>query len=182
VQTPGSLTSYGPGSTIHVCGTISAALNGDTFTAQGAGTSANPITLFFETGANFTSLRFRTASTILPGRILICPIGRFWDPLPVINERAYKTETFDESVRKRFPRSVGNNYFDVSVSRYASSNIAKHSHGVAAVNVQVAPLKIYVVFEFDAADVNMALSAKIRFNPKAEISSVLNFERYQEWL
>jgi hypothetical protein len=41
----------GPGTTVHICGTITDSLNGTLLTAQGSGTSASPITIHFESGA-----------------------------------------------------------------------------------------------------------------------------------
>jgi len=56
VQTPGTQTAYGPGSTVHICGTITGALNvNGILVSQGNGTTLNPITIKFETGAILTS-------------------------------------------------------------------------------------------------------------------------------
>ena len=45
----------GPGTTVHLCGTFTGTAGGGMLTAQGSGASGNPITLYFEAGANFTS-------------------------------------------------------------------------------------------------------------------------------
>jgi hypothetical protein len=52
VQSPSNLAVIGPGTTVHLCGTLTGevGING-ILIAQGAGTSANPITLKFEPGA-----------------------------------------------------------------------------------------------------------------------------------
>jgi hypothetical protein len=44
-------TQIGPGTTVHLCGTITDSLNGTLLTAQGNGASGNPVTIHFETGA-----------------------------------------------------------------------------------------------------------------------------------
>jgi len=41
-------TMIGPGTTVHICGTINAPANGNLFVFQGSGTSGNPVTLLFE--------------------------------------------------------------------------------------------------------------------------------------
>jgi hypothetical protein len=48
-------TQIGPGTTVHLCGTITLPVNAVGLTAHGAGTSGNPITIFFESGAQITS-------------------------------------------------------------------------------------------------------------------------------
>ena len=45
----------GPGTTVHICGTITDSLSGNMFTAQGSGSSGSVITLKFETGASLQS-------------------------------------------------------------------------------------------------------------------------------
>jgi len=45
----------GPGTTVHLCGTITGTAGQTGLTFQGSGTSGNPITLLFETGANLTA-------------------------------------------------------------------------------------------------------------------------------
>jgi hypothetical protein len=45
----------GPGTTVHLCGTFTGTAGGTMLFFQGSGTSSNPITLFFEAGANFTA-------------------------------------------------------------------------------------------------------------------------------
>jgi hypothetical protein len=48
----GSGTSQiGPGTEVHICGTITDSLNGTLLTAQGSGASGNPVWIHFETGA-----------------------------------------------------------------------------------------------------------------------------------
>jgi hypothetical protein len=44
-----------PGNTLHICGTYNIPVNGTGITAQGNGSSGNPITIFFEPGAMLTS-------------------------------------------------------------------------------------------------------------------------------
>lgn len=48
-------TQIGPGTTVHLCGTFTGGTNTTMFTAHGSGTSGNPITILFESGANLTS-------------------------------------------------------------------------------------------------------------------------------
>src|SRR5438132_776393 len=43
------------GTIVHLCGTFTGTLNSTMLTAQGSGASGNPVTLLFETNANFTS-------------------------------------------------------------------------------------------------------------------------------
>jgi hypothetical protein len=45
----------GPGTTVHICGTIADSLNGTLLTAHGSGASGNPITIQFESGASLQS-------------------------------------------------------------------------------------------------------------------------------
>jgi hypothetical protein len=45
----------GPGTTVHLCGTISGTAGATGLTAQGSGASGNPITILFESGANMTA-------------------------------------------------------------------------------------------------------------------------------
>jgi hypothetical protein len=45
----------GPGTTVHLCGTFIGAANGTLLFFQGSGTSGNPITLLFESGATLAS-------------------------------------------------------------------------------------------------------------------------------
>lgn len=53
-------SQIGPGTTVHLCGTISSAL-----TAQGSGTSSSPVTIFFETGANISMAALPTSGAIV---------------------------------------------------------------------------------------------------------------------
>jgi hypothetical protein len=55
-----SFGQIGAGTTVHLCGTISSAL-----TAQGSGTSANPVTIFFETGANISMPALPTSGALV---------------------------------------------------------------------------------------------------------------------
>ena len=48
-------TQIGPGTTAHLCGTFTGALNSTMLTFQGSGSPGNPITLLFEVGAQLTS-------------------------------------------------------------------------------------------------------------------------------
>ena len=48
-------TQIGPGTTVHICGTITDSANGTLLTAQGSGASGNPVTIFFESGASLQS-------------------------------------------------------------------------------------------------------------------------------
>lgn len=48
-------TVIGPGSTVHVCGTIAVSANTEALIFQGNGTSSNPVTLYFESGAVLSS-------------------------------------------------------------------------------------------------------------------------------
>lgn len=48
-------SQIGPGDTVHLCGTISAAAGSTALTFQGSGTSGSPITLLFESGAGLTA-------------------------------------------------------------------------------------------------------------------------------
>src|SRR5713226_5760061 len=48
-------TQIGPGTTVHLCGTFTVAPGSTMLTFQGSGTSGNPITLLFESGANLTA-------------------------------------------------------------------------------------------------------------------------------
>ena len=48
-------TSIGPGTTVHICGTITVGANTTALSFQGSGTSGNPITLYFESGAVLSS-------------------------------------------------------------------------------------------------------------------------------
>src|ERR1700726_4000648 len=48
-------TQIGPGTTVHLCGTFTGALNGWAFAFQGSGTSGNVITLQGESGNLLTS-------------------------------------------------------------------------------------------------------------------------------
>lgn len=60
-NTPGNWASpkqagkIGPGDTVHVCGELTGAANASILTFQGSGTSGNPITLKFETGAGLSA-------------------------------------------------------------------------------------------------------------------------------
>ncbi|HEX3660839.1 MAG TPA: right-handed parallel beta-helix repeat-containing protein [Acidobacteriaceae bacterium] len=45
----------GPGSTVHVCGTITVGANTEALVFQGSGTSSAPVTLYFESGAVLSS-------------------------------------------------------------------------------------------------------------------------------
>ncbi|HVT98158.1 MAG TPA: hypothetical protein VHE33_11685 [Acidobacteriaceae bacterium] len=44
-------TKIGPGSVVHICGTITVGANQNALTFQGSGTAGNPVTLYFESGA-----------------------------------------------------------------------------------------------------------------------------------
>jgi len=48
-------TQIGPGTTVHVCGTITMGANQEALVFQGSGTSAAPVTLYFESGAVLSS-------------------------------------------------------------------------------------------------------------------------------
>lgn len=48
-------TQIGPGTILHICGTFTGPTNTQELVLQGSGTSSNPITILFDTGANFTS-------------------------------------------------------------------------------------------------------------------------------
>jgi len=45
----------GPGTTVHLCGTFTGSAGGTLLAARGSGTSGNPITILFETGATLTA-------------------------------------------------------------------------------------------------------------------------------
>lgn len=45
----------GPGTTVHACGTFTGSAGGTMLTFRGSGTSGNPVTLLFESGADFTA-------------------------------------------------------------------------------------------------------------------------------
>ncbi|MGB9488470.1 MAG: choice-of-anchor Q domain-containing protein [Terriglobia bacterium] len=51
-------TQIGPGTTVHLCGTITVPLNNSGLIVQGSGTSSSPITIKFETGAILQSAAF----------------------------------------------------------------------------------------------------------------------------
>lgn len=51
----GSSSNWVEGNTLHICGTYNVPVNGTGITALGNGSSGNPITIFFEPGANLTS-------------------------------------------------------------------------------------------------------------------------------
>src|ERR1700721_1147452 len=51
----GSSANWVEGNTLHRCGTYNVPVNGTGITALGNGSSGNPITIFFEPGANLTS-------------------------------------------------------------------------------------------------------------------------------
>src|SRR3984893_17134985 len=48
-------TQIGPGTIVHLCGTFVGAQGATMLTAQGSGSSGNPVTILFESGANLTS-------------------------------------------------------------------------------------------------------------------------------
>jgi len=48
-------TKIGPGTTVHICGTITVGANTEALIFQGSGTSGNPVTLYFESGAVLSS-------------------------------------------------------------------------------------------------------------------------------
>ena len=56
-----SRTQIGPGTTVHLCGTFAVAPGATELDFQGSGSTGKPITLLFETGANFTSPYFGSA-------------------------------------------------------------------------------------------------------------------------
>jgi hypothetical protein len=51
----GSASNWVPGNTLHICGTYNVPVNGTGITVLASGSSGNPITIFFEPGANITS-------------------------------------------------------------------------------------------------------------------------------
>jgi hypothetical protein len=53
----GAANQIGPGTTVHLCGTLTCPTNGNLLTAQGSGASGNPVTILFDTatGGNMTS-------------------------------------------------------------------------------------------------------------------------------
>lgn len=51
---PGA-TQIGPGTTVHLCGTFIGSAGGQAISVNGSGSSGNPITIKFETGANLTA-------------------------------------------------------------------------------------------------------------------------------
>ena len=57
----------GPGTTVHICGAITGASGATIFTFQGSGTSGNPITLKWETGAVVQAPYMSTNGGILAG-------------------------------------------------------------------------------------------------------------------
>ena len=48
-------TQIGPGSTVHVCGTITVGANSEALVFQGSGVNGSPVTLYFESGAKLAS-------------------------------------------------------------------------------------------------------------------------------
>ncbi len=48
-------SQIGPGTIVHLCGTFTGAQNSTLLTAQGSGSSGNPVTILFESGTNLTS-------------------------------------------------------------------------------------------------------------------------------
>jgi len=54
----GGSTQIGPGTTVHICGTITAGTNTSGLFVQGSGSSGQPITILFEPGAIVQSPRF----------------------------------------------------------------------------------------------------------------------------
>jgi len=52
----------GPGTTVHICGTITAPVGGSALSLQGGGSSRSPVTIVFESGAILQSARFGGAS------------------------------------------------------------------------------------------------------------------------
>lgn len=48
-------TQIGPGSTVHVCGTITVGANSEALVFQGSGVGGSPVTLYFESGAKVAS-------------------------------------------------------------------------------------------------------------------------------
>jgi len=57
-------SQIGPGTTVHLCGTFTGAPGSTMLTFQGSGTSGNPITLLFESGANLTAPYWSTNGAI----------------------------------------------------------------------------------------------------------------------
>ncbi len=55
-------SQIGPGTTVHICGTISLPAGATAFTFQGSGSSGSPVTLYFESGASLTSPNFNSSS------------------------------------------------------------------------------------------------------------------------
>lgn len=57
-------TQIGPGTTVHLCGTFTGTAGSTMLTFHGSGTSGNPITLLFESGANLTAPYWSTNGAI----------------------------------------------------------------------------------------------------------------------
>jgi hypothetical protein len=51
----GGATQISPGTTVHVCGTITGSAGGVVLSFQGSGSNSNPITLYFENGAGLSA-------------------------------------------------------------------------------------------------------------------------------
>src|ERR1700693_5252566 len=53
----GAANQIGPGTTVHLCGTLTCPTNGSLLTAQGSGAAGNPVTILFDTatGGNIKS-------------------------------------------------------------------------------------------------------------------------------
>jgi len=58
----------GPGTTVHVCGTITGAAGTNALTFQGSGSSGNPITLLFESGASLQAPYWAPSAIIMSGK------------------------------------------------------------------------------------------------------------------
>lgn len=65
----------GPGTTVHVCGTITSA---GELTAQASGTAGNPITLLMESGAKFSDATWPVATGVGSGGIMNFGTRNYW--------------------------------------------------------------------------------------------------------
>jgi hypothetical protein len=74
----------GPGTTVHLCGTFTGSAGSTMLTPQGNGSAGNPITILFESGANFTAPYWSTSGAInITGRSYLIidggtPCGWTW--------------------------------------------------------------------------------------------------------
>jgi hypothetical protein len=60
----GGSTQIGPGTTVHLCGAMTGPAGAQFLVAQGSGTSANPVTIHFETGASIRAPYFKSTGAI----------------------------------------------------------------------------------------------------------------------